>query len=93
MFFRKMQCANCTYISSSMFTHKIEQYDTFRCHCGAVSVFVNGRWQLWQTIPSDHFAKFLAANIDNAQLNDKDFRELVRNSLQIVVGANYGRPK
>ena len=36
------------------------------------------------TIPADHFAQIIAANVDNTNLTDAEFREMIRNTLPIV---------
>ena len=41
-----------------------------------------------QKIPAEHFVATLAANVDNLKLDDKGFREFVRNTLPIVQGAD-----
>lgn len=42
-----------------------------------------------RTVPADHFASTLEANVDNRKLTDKAFRQFVRNTLPIVI---YPRP-
>lgn len=37
-----------------------------------------------QTIPAESFAQTLAVNVDNADLSDADFRQLVRNTIGSV---------
>ena len=37
-----------------------------------------------------HFAQFLHANVNNGKLSDKEFRQMVRNTLPIV---DYVRPE
>jgi hypothetical protein len=44
-------------------------------------------------IPAEHFVKTLAANADNSNLDDKAFREFVRNTLPIVEGSQYTKGK
>lgn len=43
-----------------------------------------------RTIEASHFLGTIEANLDNDKLSDKDFRELIRNTLPIV---KYNRPK
>lgn len=38
-------------------------------------------------LPAESFCQTLTANVDNEGLSDADFRELVRNTLPIVIGA------
>lgn len=38
------------------------------------------------TIPSRHFAMVLSANVNNKNLSDEAFRELVRNTILYVEG-------
>lgn len=35
-------------------------------------------------VPADSFMATIAANVDNAKLSDKEFREFIRNTLPIV---------
>ena len=35
-------------------------------------------------VPADYFARFVAANVDNAKLTDGEFRQTIRNTLPIV---------
>ncbi len=37
-----------------------------------------------ELIPADNFVAILAVNVENQELSDLDFRELVRNTLPIV---------
>jgi hypothetical protein len=37
-------------------------------------------------VPASNFVETLKANVDNAKLSDKEFREFVRNTLPIVGG-------
>jgi len=38
-----------------------------------------------RTVPADNFMGTIAANVDNEKLSDADFRELIRNTLPIVI--------
>lgn len=40
----------------------------------------------YNIIPAKHFVQMLAANVNNKELSDEAFRELVRNSVPIVEG-------
>jgi len=44
-------------------------------------------------IPAEHFVKTIAANANNDELDDKAFRQLVRNTLPIVKGGDYKEGK
>lgn len=35
-------------------------------------------------VPADHFAGFVAANVDNMKLTDSEFRQVIRNTISIV---------
>lgn len=37
-----------------------------------------------RTVPATNFCQTLEVNVDNEQLSDKDFRQIVRNTLPIV---------
>lgn len=37
-----------------------------------------------RTVPADHFAGFVAANVDNAKLTDAEFRNMLRDTLPLV---------
>lgn len=37
-----------------------------------------------RTVPATNFCQTLEVNVDNEKLSDKDFRQLVRNTLPIV---------
>lgn len=38
-----------------------------------------------RTVPTDSFCQMLNVNVDNAKLNDSEFRQFVRNTLPIVI--------
>lgn len=40
----------------------------------------------YNTIPAKHFVQVLAANVDNENMSDEAFRELVRNTVSQVEG-------
>lgn len=40
--------------------------------------------QTGRVVPADNFCQTLQVNVDNERLSDKDFRQLVRNTLPIV---------
>jgi hypothetical protein len=40
-------------------------------------------------VPAENFVKTLAANADNGKIDDKAFRQFVRNTLPIVEGSDY----
>ncbi len=40
-----------------------------------------------RTVPAESFCQMLTANVDNEKLSAKDFREFVRNTLPIIIGA------
>lgn len=42
-------------------------------------------------IPSDNFVVTVAANVNNKNISDKDFREFVRNTIGIVEGMRQER--
>jgi hypothetical protein len=38
-----------------------------------------------RTVPADSFMATIAANVDNKKMNDKEFRQFIRNTLPIVI--------
>lgn len=38
-----------------------------------------------RTIPAENFMATIAANVDNENIDDKTFREFIRNTLPIVI--------
>lgn len=42
------------------------------------------------SVPAENFLGTVAVNVDNKRLNDKEFRQFIRNTLPIVI---YNRPK
>jgi hypothetical protein len=46
-----------------------------------------------RTVPAEDFTRLLDSNVDNQKLSDADFRNLVRNSLPIVIGSEYTERK
>lgn len=42
------------------------------------------------TIPAKHFVQVLASNVNNEKLTDEAFREMVRNTIDIVEGGQNG---
>jgi len=44
-----------------------------------------------RTVPSENFMATVAANVDNSNMSDANFREFIRNSLPIVIynGCKY----
>lgn len=38
-----------------------------------------------RTVPAINFMATIAANVDNKKLNDKEFRQFIRNTLPIVI--------
>jgi len=41
-------------------------------------------------VPSEHFCRILNVNVDNKKLTDAEFRQMVRNTLPIVI---FERPE
>lgn len=42
-------------------------------------------------VPSENFVATLAVNVDNINLSDKDFRQMVRNSLPVVIFDRFNK--
>jgi hypothetical protein len=43
-----------------------------------------GKYGTYDKIPAENFMGTIAANVDNQELSDKNFREMIRNVLPIV---------
>ena len=46
------------------------------------------REKLTRVVPAENFVGTLSANVNNRKMTDKDFRQLVRNTLPIVIYTN-----
>ena len=43
-----------------------------------------GNYSKYDKIPAENFMETISVNVDNEKLNDKMFREFIRNTLPIV---------
>ena len=55
--------------------------DGYCYHCDGVSNPKKSK----RVVPAESFVGTLAANVDNKKMSNKDFRQLVRNTLPIVI--------